>query len=135
MPRTGLETTSDEALLMTFRHELFHLISRRWANQRPQLYALANFQPAPPRLKWPLKLSQSRISNPDAPLYDYVLHHGNERYLPVLHFNTALASSSGPEDFTSRLRLDYYLLLAGDSNCNQQAFGPGGGCGSHPGEY
>lgn len=120
MPVTDLQNAPPESLLTIFRHELFHLISRENLDLRPQLYALANFVPAPANLNWPAELYQLRLTNPDAPNYAYVLRYDSSYYLPILHHPAdELLMRPGGEWFSENIRFDYYLLK-GDSITTQR---------------
>lgn len=84
IPESEAKHAESAALHEILLHELFHLISRNHPTFREDLYALANFSPAPTNLLLDSLQHLSILINPDAPNYDYVLNYENKQYLPVL---------------------------------------------------
>ncbi|MEL6141329.1 MAG: hypothetical protein AAFU67_06905, partial [Bacteroidota bacterium] len=112
MPQTALQHSTKRELLHTFRHELFHLISRNHLDWRPILYAMANFQPiSDEQLIWPDQLTEKCLSNPDAANHGYALIHDGKKYLPILFRPDILVGNSGDGSFFSEnIRYAFYKL-------------------------
>lgn len=114
MPVSDLRAASDHDLLHTMRHELFHLVSRMHYGLRPKLYEMSNCLAGPEGLKWPADLYERRLSNPDAPNYNFLLMHEGQAYLPVL--TSPVQRIVAPKDalFSANIRADFYEII-GDS--------------------
>jgi len=70
LPR-GRVTGTVESLQDLFTHELFHIISRNNLELRPKMYAVVGFQPCGMDVVLPEDLFPRRLTNPDAPRYNY----------------------------------------------------------------
>lgn len=71
LPRSKVRE-GGEILQQFIVHELFHVVSRAQPKLRESLYKLIGFEVCPP-IDAPAKLAPSRITNPDAPLWDCIL--------------------------------------------------------------
>jgi hypothetical protein len=68
-------------------HELFHVLSRHNPELRRELYAVVGFEPCG-QGKLPAQLEQRKVTNPDAPTYDYAvtleIDGASGKYVPVI---------------------------------------------------
>ncbi len=71
LPRAMLRRPP-EALERLLAHELFHILSRQDPNRQRRLYAIVGFQPCG-EIELPPSLRDRKITNPDAPLLNYVI--------------------------------------------------------------
>jgi hypothetical protein len=71
---------SDATLDYIFFHELWHVLSRRNAARRDEMYALIGFS-ACSAVDWPQELLDARLTNPDAPQDRHVIPYEDGFYL------------------------------------------------------
>ncbi|MEM9836431.1 MAG: hypothetical protein AAF828_08010 [Bacteroidota bacterium] len=112
MPISDLILADAASLKNIFRHELFHLISRSHPEWREDMYRLANFVPAPTKIKWPTALSARRLTNPDAPNDDYMVAYEGAFYLPILYAPEDIQGEAGGALFSENIRFQYHRLQA-----------------------
>jgi hypothetical protein len=103
----------DSALDYLFFHELFHVLSRRNATRRDELYALIGFEPCT-RVSLPAPLERERITNPDAPVDRHVapIVAGDRYLLPRLMSNSPRFDPARP-DLASYFDLRFVLIERG----------------------
>ncbi len=114
LPISDLRQREEADLLLIFRHELFHLISRARKAARDDLYAIANYQPLLAPLVWENPLYTRRLINPDAPNFDYALNREGQLFVPLLYCPDTLVESSASDRFAVNLRFSF-LALSGDT--------------------
>jgi hypothetical protein len=89
-------------------HELFHVLSRPNPELRRELYAIVGFEPCG-QGKFPEELERRKITNPDAPTYDYAITLEIEgvagKYVPII-----LTREADPQHGFSIQSLDFKLL-------------------------
>ncbi|MFO0552830.1 MAG: hypothetical protein U0271_30850 [Polyangiaceae bacterium] len=70
VPESTVRTTKDPFGLLA--HELFHVLSRHQPKLRERLYPILGFHKIKP-VAYPDKLAARRITNPDAPVFEYAI--------------------------------------------------------------
>lgn len=98
-------------------HELFHIIVRRNAQLRDELYEAIGFKKCP-GFEFPRSLKPRKITNPDSPLSGHcILIKADKKRLwvvPILYSNTAKYSKAHSEEFFDYLQVAF-LAVARDN--------------------
>lgn len=98
-------------------HELFHIITRRNAQLRDELYEIIGFKKCP-SFEYPRSLKLLKITNPDSPLCDHcILVKADKKslwVLPILYSNTSKYSKAHGEELFDYLQTAF-LAVARDN--------------------
>jgi hypothetical protein len=99
-------------------HELFHILSRNNPDLKDRLYAAIGFHGCG-ELAYPLRLSQVKLTNPDAPINNYCIRlhvAGMPTWaIPVLYSVTPEYDENRGGEFFDYLKFEFLLLEAGNS--------------------
>ena len=90
LPTSFLDRVDDDKLAFVVAHEIFHVFSRKYQDQRDRLYAVIGFEPGP-ELVFPERIRDLKITNPDAVIHRHYFraeYAGKERqFVPVIYAN------------------------------------------------
>jgi len=119
----GVQAAGDAVTLYKLiSHELFHIISRRSAQLRDELYETIGFKKCP-AFEFPKTLRARKITNPDSPLNEHciLVKVGKRSFwvLPILYSSMEKYNKAHSEEFFDYLQVAF-LAVAKDNGLGRR---------------
>lgn len=108
MPESDVDRALREDLATVLLHEVFHLYSRRFRQERDSMYALIQFERPGFPIRIPKDLEPRLLLNPDAVDTDYVLQLDSIWTIPLIFQATTEAPAH--TDYLDALQIRYFEL-------------------------